>query len=415
MISNHDCYTIVSMKILLINTNYGGGAGIACRRLHKALLAAGYDSSLLVLDKVDSPEEKNIYSIQEIISKKYGGLYFILLKFINRIFNKLPTLLTEKAYINGPSSFFRINQFPIFKESDIIHLHWVPKIISYKHVFADKQKVFFWTLHDMNPFTGGNHYTTDLDYTPFENLLRKNREKKKIYLKGADLTVISPSKWLAKLAKESEVFKNFEVHHIPNCIDVKIFRPSDKIQTREKLKINFQGKTFILFVAEDPNDKRKGMHILLNALKQLKNKDQFCLLIVGKEMEIADIGIQVIQLGFIRKEADLADCYNAADFFVTPSIEDNLPNTILESLACGIPSLAFNTGGIPDLIEHKQNGYLADQISPEDLVKGILWLGDNLKNNSLQLNARNKVTSNYTYDIVTQRHVQLYALKVHSK
>src|ERR1035437_3904697 len=131
------------MKILLINTNYGGGAGIACRRLRKALLANGYDSSLLVLDKVNSPEEKNVYSIQEIITNKYGKWYFILMRFINRVANKLPTVFYPKAYINGPSSVFRIDQLAIFKEANIIHLHWVPKIISYKHLFADKQKVFF--------------------------------------------------------------------------------------------------------------------------------------------------------------------------------------------------------------------------------------------------------------------------------
>ena len=403
------------MKILLINTNYDGGAGIACRRLHKALLANGYDSSLLVLDKVNSPEEKNVYSIQEIITNKYGKWYFILLRSINRIANKLPTVFYPKVYINGPSSVFRIDQLAIFKEANIIHLHWVPKIISYKHLFADKQKVFFWTLHDMNPFTGGNHYNTDLDYNFFEKLLNKNSEKKRKYLKDADLAIISPSLWLAALAKESVVFRDFEVHNIPNCIDIKIVKPSDKIQAREKLNINFSDKTFILFVAEDPDDKRKGMHILLSALKQLKNKNQFCLLVVGKKMTITDIDIQVIQLGFIKKEDGLVDCYNAANFFVTPSIEDNFPNTILESLACGLPALAFNTGGIPDLIEHKQNGYLAEEIISKDLLKGINWLSENYKNNTLQLNARNKVLANYTYDKVTRQHVQLYESKFHSK
>jgi glycosyltransferase involved in cell wall biosynthesis len=254
-----------------------------------------------------------------------------------------------------------------------------------------------------------------LEYNFFEKLLNKNSEKKKEYLKDADLTVISPSLWLAALAKESVVFRNFEVHNIPNCIDIKIVKPSDKIQAREKLNINFSDKTFILFVAEDPDDKRKGMHILLSALKQLKNKNQFCLLVVGKKMTITDIDIQVIQLGFIKMEDGLVDCYNAADFFVTPSLEDNFPNTILESLACGLPALAFNTGGISDLIEHKKNGYLADEIISKDLVKGINWLSENYKNNTLQLNARNKVLANYTYDKVTRQHVQLYESKFHLK
>ncbi len=402
------------MKILLINTNYGGGAGIACRRLHKALLANRYDSNLLILEKVKSPEEKNVHSIEEIISEKRGFWYFALLKFSNRLLNKLPTIFNKKAYINGPSSLFRIDKFAIYNESDIIHLHWVPKIISYKHVFADKKKIFFWTLHDMNPFTGGNHYTSDLDYSPFKNLLQKNCNKKKIYLKDANLTAVSPSKWLNGEAKQSEVFKNFEIRTVPNCLDTEVFKPLNKIQTREKLNINFPNKIFILFVAEDPNDSRKGMSILIKALNQIKNKEQFCLLIVGKKIDISNINIQVVQLGFIRKEVDLTDCYNAADFFVTPSIEDNLPNTILESLSCGTPVLAFNTGGIPDMVEHKINGYLADAVSPKNLVEGINWLFQNHNSVELPLNARNKVVTHFNCSEIVKQHVRLYESKFHS-
>lgn len=400
------------MKILLITTNYGGGAAIACRRQHQAFLANGLNSSLLVLDKIISPTEKNVYSIQEIISKQNGFLYFILLKFINQLLNRLPTFFNKKAYINGPFSCFRIDKLEIYKEADIIHLHWVPKIISFKHVFADKQKNIFWTLHDMNPFTGGNHYTSDFDYKPYHKLLQRNIEKKKKYLKGANLIVISPSAWLGKLAKESEVFKNFKVKVIPNCINTDIFKPINKAEARRKLNIEQTNKKYILFVAEKPNDKRKGMHLLFLALNQIKNKQKICVLILGKNVENIDFDFQVIQLGFITNDTDIVNCYNAADFFVIPSIEDNLPNTVVESLACGTPVLGFNIGGIPDMVINHKSGLLADLKNETEFIQNLenfIELGDYT---SFSTNGRATIEAKFSEKIVVDQLVDLYRKQV---
>ena len=386
----------------------GGGAGIACRRQHMALLANGFDSSLLVLDKINSAREKNVFSLREIISKNNGFIYFVLLKFINQLLNKLPTLFNKKAYINGPSSLFRIDQLKIFQEADIIHLHWVPKIISYKHIFADKKKTIFWTLHDMNPFTGGNHYTMDLDYQPYKKLLQRNIEKKKKYLKGANLIVISPSVWLGKLAKESEVFKNFEVKVIPNCINTNIYKPLSKTEARKKFNLSQTDKKFILFVAENPNDIRKGMHLLFSALNQIKNKSKICVLMIGKKVENTDIGFQVIQLGFMNNDTDIINCYNAADFFVIPSIEDNLPNTVVESLACGTPVLGFNIGGIPDMVINNKSGLLADLGNEKEFIRNIESFIDMNDYASFSKNARAIVEEKFTEEIFLKQMISLY-------
>ncbi|MES2140623.1 MAG: glycosyltransferase [Bacteroidota bacterium] len=396
------------MKILLINTNYGGGAAIACRRLHVALLANGFDSSLLVLEKINSPKEKNVFSIQEIISKEKGFFYFSLLKFANQFLNKLPTLFNKKAYINGPSSLFRIDKLSIYKAADIIHLHWTPKIISYKHIFADKQKNIFWTLHDMNPFTGGNHYTTDLDYNPYKKLLQRNIEKKKKYLKDTNLTVITPSVWLGKLAKDSEVFKDFEVKVIPNCINTTIFKPINKTDARKKLNLDKINKKFILFVAENPNDKRKGMHLLFSALNQIKNKSKICVLIIGKKVENVDFDFQVLQLGFINNDADIVNCYNAADFFVIPSIEDNLPNTVLESLACGTPVLGYNIGGIPDMIINGRSGLLADPNNQKEFIQNIETFIDLDDYTSFSMNGRAIIEEKFSEETVINQIIRLF-------
>lgn len=403
------------MKILLINTNYGGGAAIACRRQHKALLAKGYDSSLLVLDKVISPEEKNVYSIQDLVSQKYGAWYFNALQFLNKVNNSASVFFNKKAYINGPESLFRIDQLDIFKNADIVHFHWVPKIISYKHVFADKKKTFFWTLHDMNPFTGGNHYTKDFEYSRYDKLLKKNIEKKKKYLKGVNLTVISPSVWLAHQAKSSAVFKNLSIHVIPNCLDMTVFSPKDKMQARKKLNLNKTDKKYILFVAEDPNDTRKGMHLLLSALSKIKNRSKICVLIMGKKLEHAQFDFEVVQLGFKNKEADIVDCYSAADFFVIPSIEDNLPNTVLESLACGTPVLGFNIGGIPDMVINNRSGLLSEMNDEQEFIRNIEKLVDMENYTSFSTEARRSVENTFSPDTVIAQLTALYASKQNTK
>ncbi len=399
------------MKILLINTNYGGGAAIACRRQHKALLANGYDSSLLVLDKVGYPGEKNVYSIEELVSKKYGVWFFTILKFLNKVNNSFPLFFNKKAYINGPASLFRIDTLDIYRDADIVHFHWVPKIVSYKHVFADKTKTFFWTLHDMNPFTGGNHYTKDFDYSIYDKLLKKNIANKKKYLKGANLTIITPSVWLGDLAENSEVFKGFSVNVIPNCLDLNIFSPKDKIQARKKSNVGESDKKYILFVAEDPNDKRKGMHLLLSALDKIKNKSRICVLIMGKKMENVTFDFPFIQLGFKNKEVDIADCYNAADFFVIPSIEDNLPNTVLESLACGTPVLGFNIGGIPDMVINNESGLLCDINDEQGFIRNIELFVDIDDYTSFSTEARRTVESKFSEEIVIKQLSALYTSK----
>jgi len=396
------------MKILLVTTNYSGGAAIACRRQHQALLAAGIDSHLLVLDKVNNPVEDNVHSIQDVISKKYGNWYFLFLKFSNRVLNKLPVYFNKKAYINGPSSVFRIDKLDIYKESDIINLHWVPKIISYKHVFKDKKKIFFWTQHDMNAFTGGNHYTLDFDYSPYKKLLKKNIEKKIQYLKGANLTIIPTSYWLGNLAKNSEVFKDFKVKVVHACIDPEIFKPIDKKAACENLNVELSAKKYILFVAENPDDLRKGIHLLIKALNNVRDKSKFCVLVIGKKMQHVQVDFELKQLGFINNISQLVNCYNAADFFIIQSIEDNLPNTVLESLACGTPVIGFNIGGIPDMVENNKSGLLCDINDEAHFVKNIESLIEMNDYNSFSKSGRLTIENKFSDKKVAKELIDLY-------
>ena len=395
------------MKILLITTNYSGGAGIACRRLHRALIANGYDSNLLVLHKVNAPIEKNVFSIEELLTQQKGKIYFKLLNIANKFLNTAPVLFNKNVFINGPSSLFRIDQLEIYKQADIIHLHWVPKIISWKHVFADKKKKFIWTLHDRNPLTGGNHITNDKDYSKYEKLLKNNIAKKARYIKGCNLKVVGPSQWISNVARTSDVFNSFEVNCIPNCLDTEIFKPKDKIAEKQHLQLPIN-KKIMLFVAEDPKAKHKGMHLLLLALLQLKNAQQICLLVIGKKFEIDSLNVEIKQLGIIHDEETLARVYNAADFLVTPSLDDNLPNTMVESLSCGTPVLAFNIGGIPDMVIPNQTGLLAPGGDVPEFTSNLdkfICLQDTT---SYSISARKIVEEKCAEKIVVKQFIQLY-------
>lgn len=401
------------MKILLINTNYGGGAAIACRRQLKALQERGYDAHLLVLEKPLKVEEKNVISIEEIITQKYNKTYFVVLKLINRIFNRINFGFNKEVYINGPKSLFRIDELEIFKEADIVHLHWVPKILSYKNTFVNKEKLFFWTLHDMNPFTGGNHYTKDYDYSKYSTLLKSNISLKKKHLKGVNLTVISPSEWLKKKAEESEVFKGFDVVRLPNCLDLSVFKPTNKEDVRKKIGLTFQDKKYILFVAESTEDPRKGMDRLLSVLNSNKYKSEVCLLIMGntnKENNEYN-GMSVFQFGFKNVPSEIVDCYNAADFFIIPSVEDNLPNTVLESLACGVPVLGYNIGGIPEMIHDESLGFLCDINDDKRFVENVEKLVKKEDYSQFQLATRKSAEENYSEEIIISKLVKLYKSK----
>jgi glycosyltransferase involved in cell wall biosynthesis len=401
------------MKVLLVSTNYGGGAAIACRRHHAALLNAGIDSTLLVLDHVGQPEEKNIISIEDILTKKYGAWYFRMLKFTNRILNKLPLNFNRNIYINGPESVFRIDKLEVFKNADIVHLHWVPKIISYKHVFSDKKKVFFWTQHDMNAFTGGNHYTLDNDYGPYKLLLDKNIQRKIAYLKDCNLTITPTSNWLAQLAKESEVFKPFDVKVVAACVDSNIFKTIDKDEAFAQLGIKRNSaKKYILFVAEKTDDIRKGMGLLLSALSKIKNKSKICVLVIGKKSSDLQLDFEIIQLGFKRKAEELVACYNAADFFVIPSIEDNLPNTVLESLSCGTPVLGFNIGGIPDMVVNYHTGILSAMNDENMFVENIDTFVELDNYNGYAENCRNMIAEKFSEKKLIERILPMYQSKM---
>ena len=241
------------------------------------------------------------------------------------------------------------------------------------------------------------------------------KRKQRIFKQIKNLTIVTPSRWLSSCVKESAMFKDRRIETIPYGIDTEIFKPINKQEARRILNLPL-GKKLVLFGAtRGTDDPRKGFVYLRDALNKIVNssglKEDLELLIfgAGEPREKTNFGAKATYLGRIYDAATMALIYSAADVFVIPSIQDNLPNTVLESLACGTPVVGFKIGGIPDMITHCGDGYLANAFESDDLATGISWvLGDRDRYGKLCLSARRKAVSEYGLDIQAQRYISLY-------
>lgn len=375
------------MKILHINTMDCGGAAKACLRLHQGLLLEGVSSKVLLRYKTSQIHEGYLFTasnLVEILKVKLAGLRRELNYFSKQ--ERLEITLKEQrkglecfSYPFAPTD---ITQSSLYKEADIVHLHWVANFLDWKSFFAKNHKPVVWTLHDQNPFLGIEHYAERFwgidengkpiprKYTPQEIAEEKKMIsfKKKILEKVNNLIIVAPSKWLMEESQKSEVLGKYPHYHIPYGFPTEIFKPYNKNFCREILGIP-QGKKVILFVADSIDNQRKGFIFFKKALEKIENKE-VVLCAVGSKAN-AENKDDLIKLGRIQDERLMAMTYSAADVFVIPSLEDNLPNTMIESLLCGTPVVGFPVGGIVEVIENGKNGYICENIDANSLRKAI--------------------------------------------
>ncbi len=421
----HIWYIFDLMKILLVNkSDKTGGAAVACKRLHTALNKANIDAKFIVEEKRSSNENIIDLSPNDLRKK----LNFI--RFVTERIYFLPFEYSKDLRFSFSPAFAgqNIHKHPAFINSDIIHLHWFNQgflsLNSLKNI-VNSGKPIVWTLHDMWAFTGGCHYSgnctnyqQNCGNCPFlknpkeKDLSYRILEKKKEIFKNANLTFVTCSKWLKDKAKTSSLFKNFNIVNIPNPIDTQEFYPLDKIKIRKTLKLP-SDKKLILFAAANIGDKRKGLKYLINALQIYHSenpKQELEIVTFGKSSNqfFKNIPYKVHHLGILTKTKDIANAYNAVDVFILPSLEDNLPNTIMEALACGTPVLAFQTGGIPEMIEHKKNGYISKYKSVEDLKNGINFILNYPQWETLSKNAQKKVIAEYSEKVVAKKYIEVY-------
>tara|TARA_R110001606_G_scaffold23985_2_gene79998 strand:- start:8140 stop:9405 length:1266 start_codon:yes stop_codon:yes gene_type:complete len=406
------------MKILIVNfSDTTGGAARAAYRLNTLLVNEGVDSKMLVNEK--NSDNYNVLS-PETNTKK------ILAKF-QAILNPFPL----KKYKNtSPFSTSFVPSFNLVKkindlEPDIVHLHWINAgMLNVKDISKIKAPIV-WSLHDMWAFTGGCHYSDGcekfknkcgncpiLSLTK-ENDLSRNQflKKSNSYNKKENFTVVALSSWLKKEAENSMLFKNRTIVNLPNPIDTNIYKPFDKNKARELWGLSNEKKYILFGAMSNASYNRKGFKQLKESLKYLKDDDNNIELIIfgaSKPEKSLHFGFPEHYLGQINDDVALKTLYNLADVTVVPSLQENLSNVIMESLSCGTPVVGFNIGGNKDLINHKQNGYLAEPFKVEDLSKGIQWVLDHNNVEKLRENAREKVVNTFDNKIVLEQYLNLY-------
>jgi tetratricopeptide (TPR) repeat protein/glycosyltransferase involved in cell wall biosynthesis len=305
-------------------------------------------------------------------------------------------------------------------------LHWVAGALDYPNApLALRGKKIVWTLHDMNPFTGGCHYSGDcekykescgacpqLGSNIEEDLARQNWNQKYYAFQNLDLNIVTPSKWLANCASKSSLLSKFPVSVLPYGFPLDTFKPYPKTDIRKSLNIP-ENASVILFGADSIVNARKGFVYLLEALKRLplKKDNPMVVLTFGGFPEGLQIETKhkIYNLGWIADESQIALAYSAADVFVIPSLEDNLPNTVIEAMACGVPVVGFDIGGIPDMIVHKKNGFLARPRDVDSLLEGIEWaISSPNGHKNISVLCRERVESKFALEVQAGAYKELY-------
>jgi glycosyltransferase involved in cell wall biosynthesis len=279
-------------------------------------------------------------------------------------------------------------------------------------------------------FTGGCHYALDCEGYRLEcgecpylkrpgpaDLSHRIWKKKEKILKNSSITVVTPSEWLNECVTSSSLLGHCEVHTIYNPIDQTRFRPVEKSTACRNLGLD-PDKKYILFGAATIHNMLKGFDHFVEAIRMLSgemvadgNGDQDVeILLFGKSKgDMASyFPLKVHSIAQTESSGTIVDIYSAAHLFVIPSLQDNLPNTIVESMLCGTPVVGFRSGGIPEMIDHKQNGYLAEYKSTEDLAVGINWILTSGDYQQLSAEARSTAVKRFSRERSTEQYVKLY-------
>lgn len=271
--------------------------------------------------------------------------------------------------------------------ADIVHLNWVGDNFLPIGEVAKINAPIVWTLHDMWPFTGGCHTAYDcanyqsgcgncpqlVNSSPHDISARVNRKKRRAW-SNLPMTIVCPSRWLADCARSSAVFKGNAVDVIGYTFDPAVFKPIDQALARRAFNLPADKRLILFGAIGGTADPHKGFRFLQEALGGMLPDSNVDLVTFGGEREV-DLGLSLPchQVGVLQDEISLCLLYSACDVYVLPSLQENLPNTVIEALACGTPCVTFAGSGANDLVRHEQNGYLARLRDSDDLLAGINW------------------------------------------
>ncbi|MBI2966888.1 MAG: glycosyltransferase family 4 protein [Bacteroidetes bacterium] len=401
------------MNILMFSPSYGlaGGAVIAANRLFHGLLFQGADVKMLVGKMSGKNDRVNV------IQHNFLG---------EKILSRL-TLALGLNYIHYYSS-FRIPDYDFFKEADVLNFHTIHS--GYFNYLAlpklTRLKPAVFTLHDMWSFTGHcgfsyrcEKWKTGCGKCPYLNEYPSMKwdnsafewKLKKYIFKRSKISIVVPSKWLLSNARQS-ILNHFTMHHIPNGLNLDTFRPLDQLQCKKMLNIPAEKKV-LLFAAMGLSDHRKGGDLLYRSLCDLPQsmKKSVVLLTMGHpENSFRNMDIQTCNLGYISGDGEKAVAFSAADLYLFPSRADNFPCIVQESIACGTPVVAFDVGGIPELVRPGITGLLA---VPGDTTDFLARFTDLLDQDDyrekMRLNCRRVALEEYGIDVQVKSYLKLFS------
>ena len=403
-------------KILHVNTSdQHGGAARAAYRLHLGLQKTGLCSTMFVQEKLG--EDQTVYGAETKVGKLLVKFWPYIDWFPAKFYRNANVLNFTPAIVPG-NAIKKIKRIG----ADVIHLHWIANgFIRIESLGSLRGRPIVWTLHDSWAFTGGCHvpyectrYIESCGKCPVlgsgtnYDISRWVWRRKAKVLKELNITIVTPSRWMGECARRSSLFKGMRVEVIPNGINIDTYKPLNQDFCREALLLPKDKKIILFGAMYSTSDKNKGFDYLVSAFRRIAKtsyqNDVIAVVLGASEpKEKIDFGLEVRFLGHLYDDTSMAVAYSAADVFVAPSIQENLSNMVLEAMACGVPCVAFDIGGMPDMIEHQRTGYLAQAYKVEDLEKGILWAVDNNERRSDLSNAcRLKVVEGFS-DIKTAK------------
>ena len=410
------------MRVLIVNTSeLTGGAAIAASRLTNALNNHGVKALMLVRDK--QSHRVTTCPLPSPYRLKWSFLWERLRIYIANGCRRQGLWAVDIANAGAD-----ITKLPEFQEADIIHLHWVNQgLLSLNQIgkILSSGKPVVWTMHDMWPCTAICHHARDCErfhvhchHCP--QLQRPGardlswqvfQKKKSTYAHGA-ISFVACSRWLADEARKSGLLQGMNVSSIPNTYNHFLFHPAPQDEARRRLGLPVAGR-LLLFACQKVNNARKGLDYLLSALRSERLRawqGQLTLVVVGQlsKQLSADIPYPIHAMGYLSEESVMAALYQAVDAFVTPSLEENLPNTIMEAMACGTPCVGFHIGGIPEMIDHEVNGYVANYRDADDLACAIDFVLRPESHSRLSEAAAHKAAVTWNEERVSRDYIRLY-------
>ncbi|MBQ2269359.1 MAG: glycosyltransferase family 4 protein [Bacteroidaceae bacterium] len=413
------------MRVLLVNTSeHTGGAAIAAHRLMEALNNNGQQAEMLVRDKLtDNPR------VHALPPSPLNRLRFVAERaeiFAANHFHRHRLFEVDHAHFGTD-----ITRLKVFQEADVVHLHWVNQgmlsLSDIERILRSGKRVV-WTLHDMWPCTGICHQAGACERwltgcgdcpmlydggSPNDLSARTYRRKQEVFATG-NIRFVACSDWLADIARRAPLLQGHTVESITNPIDTSFYTPGDKRAARRELGLP-EDRRLLLFVAYKATDRNKGIHFLRDAVQSVcrhypSMRGQLGVVPVGREAELLTdaFACPAYPQNYVSDEARMRLLYRAADLLVMPTLADNLPNTVAEAMACGVPCVAFRVGGLPQMIDHEKNGYLARYKDVDDLEAGILSTLFSQRYAELSQAARQKAERSYSERVVAERFLKLY-------